>query len=70
MQFRATVCIRRHNRAATANTGGGCFDFRASIFRACTLFPWRTYFRHDGLMADHAGWFYARRLRVRGFRDV
>jgi hypothetical protein len=39
MQFRATVCIRRHNRAARANTGGGCFDFRASIFRACTLFP-------------------------------
>jgi hypothetical protein len=28
--------------------------------------------RISGMMAraDHAGWFYARRLRVRGFRDV
>jgi len=27
MQFRARTCIPRHNRAATANTGGACIDF-------------------------------------------
>ena len=27
MQFRARTCIRRHNRAARANTGGGLHRF-------------------------------------------